>query len=301
MDVATLLLCVSFLGTDPAIEPAHARNAVYRSLLDGETLLDGLRTALPAPVFHDGQDAQEQRAALKSIVKSEDALKEFLRDSVSSPFVLKVRDEPNEGGGVIRRADLWFAVRADLDAIDPVEVLGPAGDSKTVEAGNMEFRSRVLDNAELTSRSIEVGKEDKDRIERYIHLAGRLLDRISVEATDQTIATRSGESWVIASRTDRRFDEDKTFPNRWYPIVRRSGRDEPGKLQRYAGGASYARIVALHEPVGVLVVEAHFAFLEPHAWFDGAPILRSKISLVTQDQIRRLRRELAKKSEPSRR
>jgi hypothetical protein len=44
-----------------------------------------------------------------------------------------------------------------------------------------------------------------------------------------------------------------------------------------------------------LLVEAHFAFAEPRAWFDGAPILRSKLSLIAQDQIRRLRRELAEK------
>ena len=45
---------------------------------------------------------------------------------------------------------------------------------------------------------------------------------------------------------------------------------------------------------GALLVEAHFAFSEPQAWFDGAPILRSKIGVVAQDQIRGLRRELAK-------
>ena len=39
----------------------------------------------------------------------------------------------------------------------------------------------------------------------------------------------------------------------------------------------------------------HMAFVEPDGWFQGAPILRSKFSVIAQDQIRSLRRELAKK------
>ena len=43
-----------------------------------------------------------------------------------------------------------------------------------------------------------------------------------------------------------------------------------------------------------VVVEVHFAFAEPLAWFEGDPILRSKFGLIAQDQVRRLRRELLK-------
>ena len=37
------------------------------------------------------------------------------------------------------------------------------------------------------------------------------------------------------------------------------------------------------------------AFVEPDGWFQGAPILRSKFSVVAQDQIRSLRRGLRKR------
>jgi hypothetical protein len=121
-------------------------------------------------------------------------------------------------------------------------------------------------------------------------VTGRLLDRIHVEATDRTIASRTDESWVIAARTDPRFDRDAKAPNRWWPIERG---EKPGAVHPYPGGASYAKVSRLRLVPGALLVEAHFAFAEPRAWFDGAPILRSKISLIAQDQIRRLRRELA--------
>ena len=37
------------------------------------------------------------------------------------------------------------------------------------------------------------------------------------------------------------------------------------------------------------------AFVEPQGWFQGNPILRSKISLIAQDQVRQIRREIEKK------
>ena len=46
-----------------------------------------------------------------------------------------------------------------------------------------------------------------------------------------------------------------------------------------------------------MLVEGHFAFAEPREWFSGAPILRSKISLIAQDRIRQFRRGLAKSRE----
>ena len=57
---------------------------------------------------------------------------------------------------------------------------------------------------------------------------------------------------------------------------------------------SYAKISRLKEPEGALLVEFHAAFSEPEAWFQGAPILRSKFAPIAQDQIRKLRRELLK-------
>jgi hypothetical protein len=287
-----LILFAPCLGAAPEVEPAHSGNVLYGAILKGETTIDGRRIEFPAPVLRDDQDAAAQRAALKGVVGSEGELKEFLRDSVAAPFILRARDEKTERGDIIRRADLWFAVRADLGQIDPDAVLGRAGkDDRPIEAGNMEFRARILSPDDLAARSIEVTRPVKERIEKSTHIVGKLLDRIEVEATDRAIATRSARSWVVASRTDRKFDDDKAFPNRWRAID--GSKAKADAAHPYAGGAGYVKVGALHEPAGVLVVEAHFAFAEPRAWFDGAPILRSKFSLVAQDQIRRLRRELA--------
>jgi len=93
---------------------------------------------------------------------------------------------------------------------------------------------------------------------------------------------------VIAARISHAFDEPGEITNHWRNLA------DDGPKQPLEESVSYAKITRLHEPAGALFVELHAAFAEPEAWFRGAPILRSKFSLVAQDQIRRLRRELAK-------
>jgi hypothetical protein len=253
---------------------------------DGFTI-EGARVAFPKPVLTDGMSAGAQRSALKGVAGSEGKLEDLLRDSVTAPFVMKVADEKGSGGTILRRADLWFVVRAELDALDPAGIARRASESKPVEAGNMRFTSHWLDSDKSKSGGKEPGKQ-----EWLVHLTGRLLDRIHVEATDRAMATRGEESWVIASRTDPGFDKDDKAPNLWHAIERG---ETPGPVHPYSGGASYAKVSKLRNAPGALLVEAHFVFAEPHAWFDGAPILRSKLGLIAQDQIRRLRRELAEK------
>jgi hypothetical protein len=281
--IAALLLLS--LIAEPEVEPPHAANALFQGLRTEGITIEGTKVTFPAPVLNDGLSAEAQRAALKGVAGSDGRLDDLLSDSVSAPFVLKVHDEKGGEGVIIRCADLWFVVRADLAALDPAEIARRASNARPVEVGNMRFESHWLGTEDLKSRGIEPGER-----EWFVHLTGRLLDRIHVEATDRTVASKSEESWVIAARTDPKFDHDQKAPNRWWLIDRG---EKPGAVHRYPGGASYAKVSRLRLAPGALLVEAHFAFAEPRAWFDGAPILRSKFSLIAQDQIRRLRRELA--------
>jgi hypothetical protein len=181
---------------------------------------------------------------------------------------------------------------AGLDEIDPAQLGGKKGGDQPVEAGNMKFQTRLVGDDALRQRGIERPNPDR---EWYNHVVSDLLDRIHVESSDHSRATQAKDSWVFASRTDPRFDSDNQYPNQWWPIDR-DGKPKGGAVpQRYAGGASTTKISRLASAPGTLLVEGHLAFAEPRAWFDGAPILRSKISLVVQDQIRRLRRELAQR------
>ena len=103
--------------------------------------------------------------------------------------------------------DLWFVVRGDLDGLDPVE-MAQQSSGKAVEAGNMRFESRLLTDDELKPHG-RSSQRSRDFARWFVHLKGRLLDRIAVEATDEAVATRTEESMVIAGRTDPAFDSEQ--------------------------------------------------------------------------------------------
>ena len=296
----SLLLFIPILaaGADSKDDGHQAANPVYRALVTEGLEIEGKKFTFPLPLLRDGQTAEAQREILRGLLESERKVAEFLRDSVSAPFILKLKDETTTDS-LVRRADLWFAVHASLDDIDLDALSRNSAEAKPIEVGNMRFESRLLKPGELEARGIAVPKSDDSSKTLLIHQTGRLLDRIHVEGTDMMVASRSPNSWVIAARTDRRFDDDPKAGNRWWPIVRRGGQEQAGPAHPFPGGASYVKITRLASDPNILVAEAHFTFAEPRAWFDGAPILRSKISLIAQDQIRQLRRDIAKRKERS--
>jgi hypothetical protein len=263
--------------------PDHEENTVFEAVLtESLTVGDGV-VRLPPPTFTDGQPAEAQRLALRSLAGSDRAVENFLRDSVTAPFVLKVDDLDAEGA-TIRTGDLYFALRVDLDAIDPAELF-TAENAEPVEAGNMRFEAFILGPEDTPADASPNG--------RFVHSTGRLLDRIAAESTSIVLGSRSVDSVVVASRTDRRFDNDARWPNRWRRIEGRGADETTGPPHPFAGGIGYAKLTRLANEPDTVLAELHFAFAEPIDWFDNAPILRSKFSLIAQDQIRRLRRELA--------
>jgi len=286
MFATTPLLALLLSAAGPEVETGHARNALYREVQRKGVRLGGTRIMLPEPRMTDGMTPEAERQALRAVAGSDRAAAELARDSVSAPLVLKLRDTKAEAG-VVRSADLWFVVHAGLDRIDPDR----ATEGQTVEAGNMRIASAPLSGKDV----MKAGGDPNDG--RWFHMTARLLDRIHVEATDATAATRTENSWLIVSRTDPRFADDAEHANRWHPVTREGGKEIAGKDLPYPGGVSYVKISRLATVPGALFVEAHFAFFEPDAWFNGAPILRSKIGVVAQDRVRGLRRDLAKSRE----
>ena len=284
-----LLLTQAVAEDSTTIESKHAGNASYRAAIDRGLIVGGTTVTLPPPLLHDGIGPEGEAEVLRTIAGSDRGVPELLRDSVTAPYVLRSRDVEAEGA-TIRMADLWFVVRDDLGAIDPAEAAREA-DGRAVEAGNMRFETELIVAEDAGLDPPEVGDDAW-----YVRSRGVLLDRIGVESLGIVTVSRSADSVVIASSPA----EGGRFGNRWAPL------SDPGdgvpplpadSAEPFAGGLSYGKISRLRSHPGALLVEAHFAFEEPDGWFRGAPILRSKFSVIAQDQIRSLRRELARHRE----
>ena len=281
-----LAIALVALGQGSAAEPELAANPLYRTILDRRLVLGGVTVKLPPPCQREGMTDAERLAALKAVVAL--PLEEFLRNSVNAPFKLKVRDVAYPGG-VVRVIDLWFAIHADLDEINLDELASKKDQGDKVEAGNMSFSARTLTDAELKARS----KATEGGLDRYVLSKGMLLDRIEVSTVNHILVSKAGGALVGASMTDPTFKEDGELANRWVPIPGSGDtKKDRGPPRPYEGSAGYSRISRFSEKPSVLLVESHLAFAEPKGWFNGASILRSKVGLIAQDQIRQLRREV---------
>jgi hypothetical protein len=295
--VGAIVMAMMGLSDEAAhIEPGHARNSVYIEVLKDGLKADGATVKLPEPRLRDGQAAEAQRAALREVAGTDQKLDELVRNSVTAPYIIKVHDV-KAGDATIRVVDLWFVVYADIAEVDPAREAAKA-DEKEVEAGNMVMRTRMLKPEELCAAGIAPASEPGGSGPEtwYAHIHGRLLDRIAFDVTNQVVATKTKESIVVAARTDPGFDKPGPYANGWKPVGGENRKDAAGGASKpYPGGISYTKISRLAFEPRALLVEMHGAFVEPHEWFQGAPILRSKFSIVAQDQIRSLRRELARR------
>ena len=230
---------------------------------------------------------------MKSIVDiTKLPLDDFTRDAINAPFVLKTRDEDSASGTRFRHADLWFVIRADHEAVDLSKVFGDMAKGQEVEAGNMKFRSVGVPADALTKLGIKPPLNGES--EQFVHQTGRLFGRILVEETDRVIATTSARSTLVSGRSDPRFDGSETFPNHWSTLEKKGQSEIVGKPVSFFGTFSYVKATKLKTVADGLLMEVHFVYAEPKAWFNGGPILKSKFGAVAQDRIRALRRELTK-------
>ena len=292
MPISTLLLLAAALTGQSRIEPAHARNDVYvRGARAGSGGGRSRRSLCPRPAWSTVRMPTRQRAALRELAGSDQALENMLQPSVTAPHIIKVRDVKTTAG-MIRVVDLWFVVHADLKQVDPAQEAART-DQKEVEVGNMWFQTRLLKANDLQAAGI--ARAAVDRPEDLVCPRAFTLarpDRFRGDQPGRGIADQT-ESVVLASRTDPAFDKAGPNRNGWKALARTGAAKEEGTVRPYQGGISYAKMSRVAFKPGALFVEMHVAFVEPHEWFQDAPILRSKFSVAAQEQIRGLRRELA--------
>jgi hypothetical protein len=276
------------------IEPAHAQNQVFTAVLNEGLIVGGQTFKLPPPRLFDGQSAEDQRKALVKIAGGDARLDEMFHDSITALHFMDVRDD-KAPGATIREAALWFAVYADLPDVDPAQD-AKRDDQKEFSKANMRFQARILKEAEIRAAGVRPAETSADQKSWYARVHAKLLSRIDFEITNRIVISRSSDSIVVASRTDPAFSHTAPLANDWHATDANAPEaDSSAARKPYAGGISYTKIARSALKPGALVVELHFAFVEPDEWFDTEPILRSKFSVIAQDQIRSLRQELAKK------
>jgi hypothetical protein len=280
------------LAAVPAAEPgAHeAANPLYKELLDpGLNVGPNLRVKLAPPVMPDGLDPAKQKAVITKLIGNDFSFAEFTRKSVVAPNRLKIGDaQPSDPMAPVRTVDGYFVMHGDFKLLEDDKFL-----DRLVNAGKGEGQGRSLTREELAKRKITLPAEAEKR-EGYGHIEFDFLEKVRLKVTGRVMWSRNAESVVAAGEIDPRFRGDAELGNEWRPIVREGGQKKLGDPQPYGGAGFYLKITRLAEPAGAMFVEQHVVFVEPHGWFEGANLLRSKLPIVVQNNVRDMRREFAK-------
>jgi hypothetical protein len=285
-NVCWFVLFAALLGT-----PCLAANPIYEALIEKGLAISPQETVkLPPPVLADGMTTAQQKQAIEAVLAKKYNWESFTRKSLVAPFVLRINDEGRESGQVGRRVDLYFITYGSLDSMRGDDFLKgqlnfAAADEESADGNQV----RVLSPANLTKRGLP--PDQGPGSSRWIAVESTLLNKVRIRLTTQNLKSESADSVLIASVTDPRFVNDPEFPNDWRAITTdESGRRQMAAPQPYAGLGSYVKGTQLSDPAGAIFVEYHVAFAEPQGWFHGTNLLRSKLPIVVQNMVRKLRR-----------
>jgi hypothetical protein len=287
MNVSLLILAaLCAAGKDAHLDA----NPLYRELRQqGVRVGADQRVPLPAPTAADGIDGPTLREKLTALPDRHVAVEELLRKSIVAPLVLGFRQiESKDKQRPVQAVDVWFVAYGDLEPLVQEDFL-----DDFVRKNQKDAKIRVLKAAELAARQIRLTAPEEQH-ERYAYSVFPVIDRVQVSAASHALMSRTADSLVFVAALDSRFDGDKEFPNSWRSIQKASGgRTEFGPAQPYDGAACYLKVTRLADPAGALLVEYHLVFVEPKAWFGGANLLRSKLPILIQSQVRSFRKQLA--------
>ncbi len=273
------------------VSPCIAANAIYDALVDKGLALSPRETVkLPAPVLADGMTSAQQKQTIEDLVAGKYNWESFTRKSLVAPFLLRINDEGRESGQVGRRVDLYFITYGSLDSMRGDDFLKGQLNFATADDESADgSQAKILSPTELTKRGLPPGQQPGSS--RWIAVESTLLNKVRIRLTTQNLKSETADSILIASVADPKFVGDAEYPNDWRTIVADdSGKRHIGAPQPYAGLASYVKGTQLSDPTGAIFIEYHVAFAEPQGWFHGTNLLRSKLPIVVQNMVRKLRR-----------
>lgn len=265
------------------------RNPLYRDLLErGVAVSAKDRVRLASPTMADGLDKQAQMKVINSLA-TDIPVDELMRRSVVASHVSKVRDiEPSDPEAPAHGVDVWFVAYGDYKSVATKDV------DAWFNSSRRDLKGKTLSDTELRERNIHLSLEGNPK-ERLVFTSYSLLEKVQISMTTYTIVSQSDESIVLATTLDPRFAHDKLYPNSWQSITTGpNGELRLGPPHSYNCTAMYTKITRLIEPKGALFVEIHRISTEPKKWFDGANLLRPKLPMLIQAEVRSFRREAAK-------
>jgi len=284
------LISIILLGTAGADAAALAPTADHSgNTLFAQVTAEGAPMRLPAPTMPDGLTADQVQAIIAAIPCRHVSTDLLLQRSAVAPILFQSQQlKRKTPGPPLHAVDVWYVA------------YGKSLDWLVAQRARQDFQASapedvaaaVLTEDQLAARGI--APTDPGR-QQWVHFEFPVMERVRLAVTNELRVSRTADSLLAVAVVDPRFRDDKDLPNTWRSLERQiGGPPKPGPIHPYGGGAAYWKVTRLPGTDDGLFIEFHLVFEEPEGWFDGRSILRSKLPVVMQNEVRRFRRELLK-------
>jgi hypothetical protein len=297
--VLAVLVVFIPLGSASLSGDDELRNPLCEHLLrQGVALADRQHAPLSPFTLPDGIPGDAVEEFLEPIHQRH-GWNRFTRNSHVAPVELKLGTVADAAGKRLgHTVSVWFVAYGSLESLtDPEMLTELAGD---IAAEQDAESNEALTGGELTDdRLARMGIErlhDARLREVFVEARFPILNRVEVAGVSRVVSSYTEQSLVVAWELDPRFSQGESPANHWQPMERTDlGEKKRGAARAYQGYGGYGKITALSEPEGALFVECHVVFHEPEEWFAGSNALRAKIPLGVQENVRKFRRQLARR------
>ncbi|HEY2760970.1 MAG TPA: hypothetical protein VGI75_09505 [Pirellulales bacterium] len=283
LTIAVALL--SLIGV--AVRAADPENGIYQELTtQGVPLAAGAKAKLPTFTMDYGLSGEKQDQIIKDLLATNEnapKLEKFMEKKVNTPYFRVDSDIPNSTS---HELDLYFT------AYGPLATVADGNFWKSRLGNNKNGDLHFLTPAEMKPHNLKIVDQPTMK-ERYAHADVELFQMVKVAGTARAMETIAKESVVIAFLMDSSFQKDATMPNEWRPITfDKSGKKVVGDPTPYDGVGAYSKISELKNTPGALFVEYHIIWDEPKGWFNGKPVMKSKLGMMIENDVRSFRNDL---------
>lgn len=306
--IAGMILLAAFAQSPRVTEASEPfANPLLDELLQAGIVIDHHWFQLQPPRADPRYAPDRLDAAQRQIAGRRD-WDTFTRNSVVAPIHMELaylQDPMQRRLGI--RIHFAFVLHTDIDRLrDPVamqELLS----AQQPSADEQGFQLDPIDPQTLMDLRVSPGTSDVvDESVAYGWLKTTLLNKVLISAVLRSQRKDEDSFFTIAWKLDERFTQIDPVPidapqtpadsvvqprNEWRLSQRDDlGREVPGEPRPYQGVAGYLVVSRLVSVEGASLIEAEVILHEPVEWFGGSNLLRSKLPLILQESVRRLRR-----------
>lgn len=248
---------------------AKADNLFDQWFLQAITNPDGDTCEWPAVVMADGLEA----AAQTDVIDSVGRVDRMMRKSTAASVAIKPARKSPAKDGLFRIYDYYFVVYGTLDQLADEQIL-----SELVASEKSD------DQKSKTNPSEDLGKF---KGAQYTYSEQTLMKKVRLHSVVRSQQEKGGESLYAGALVmpDGPKGQKKT---EWSPV------DKPDAFKPYGGMGVFTKATKLKGTPGAIFVETHLVFYEPEGWFRGRNLLGSKLAPMITNQVKTLRRKLAK-------